>query len=337
MRCLSTPLVRFLPLLAALLAGSASAAELERIEDFDDADNPGRIDMYRYVPATAGAGAPLIITLHGCGQSAAEFAQAGWIDVADRSGALLLAPQQRRRNSFTRCWNWFIGDSDADNAEMRSILAMIERMRADFAVDPGRAYVAGLSAGGWMSSLLLAAHPALFAGGAVFAAGPAYCAFSARPWWDPFGVAVAYWAWPAAFNCMAGIDLAPADWAQRAREHTATAAGAALPPVSIWHGSDDDTVGIANVREFLEQWTALAGADDIPDVTAELVPGAGAQRRVYTAGNGGVVLETVIVEGMGHAIPIDPRNGCGTAGAYVEDRELCAAMLVGRFWNLPGS
>ncbi|NNM01578.1 MAG: esterase, partial [Gammaproteobacteria bacterium] len=102
------------PLLPAVLTvmlcacRASGAAGLERIDDVAPAQNPGRIDTYRYVPASLRPDPALIVVLHGCGQSAEDFGAAGWFDLAERSGALLLLPQQRRRNSLTRCWNWFV-------------------------------------------------------------------------------------------------------------------------------------------------------------------------------------------------------------------------------------
>lgn len=317
--------------------GAALAAGFEQVEDFAGSGNPGRIDMFRYVPASLRPDPALIVVLHGCGQSARDFGAAGWFDLAESTGALLLLPQQRRRNSLSRCWNWFIGADGADNAEMQSILAMIARMRADYAVDGRRIFVAGLSAGGWLTSLLLAAHPELFRAGAIIAGGPAYCAFSRRPWWDPFGVSVAFWAWPAAFDCMDGVDLEPRDWARRVRANTGVDTFPRMPRLSIWHGSDDDKVGIANLEELVDQWSTLAGTDIDADGGGDLgVPGRLLQL-TYAARDGGALVETVTVDGMGHVMPIDAAAGCGEPGSHVEDIGICAAALIGRFWQLRGA
>ena len=46
---------------------------------------------------------------------------------------------------------------------------MIARMAADHDIDSRRIYVTGLSAGGAMTSVMLATYPEVFAGGAVIA------------------------------------------------------------------------------------------------------------------------------------------------------------------------
>ena len=55
-------------LFALFLGGSAQAAALKRVDDFGD--NPGKLLMYEYLPTGLKQGAPLVIVLHGCGQSA---------------------------------------------------------------------------------------------------------------------------------------------------------------------------------------------------------------------------------------------------------------------------
>ena len=46
---------------------------------------------------------------------------------------------------------------------------MVARMVSDNAIDPARIFVTGLSAGGAMTSVMLATYPDVFAGGAIIA------------------------------------------------------------------------------------------------------------------------------------------------------------------------
>src|SRR5437763_1256534 len=60
--------------------------------------------------------------------------------------------------------------------EAASIRAMVDRTVADHGLDPRRVFVTGLSAGGAMAAVMLAAYPEAFAGGAVVAGVPYGCA-----------------------------------------------------------------------------------------------------------------------------------------------------------------
>ena len=73
-------------------------------------------------------------------------------------------------NNPARCFNWFQAkNSKRDSGEALSINQMVERMKADYKVDLRRLYVTGLSAGGAMTSIMLATYPEVFAGGAIMA------------------------------------------------------------------------------------------------------------------------------------------------------------------------
>tara|TARA_R110002096_G_scaffold292224_3_gene486710 strand:+ start:10217 stop:10477 length:261 start_codon:yes stop_codon:yes gene_type:complete len=67
--------------LIATSYGAAEASDLEAQAPPDD--NPGALAMFQYVPAKI-ANAPLVVILHGCSQSADDYAtRAGWQTVAD--------------------------------------------------------------------------------------------------------------------------------------------------------------------------------------------------------------------------------------------------------------
>src|SRR5918998_828227 len=99
------------------------------------------------------------------GQTAAGYDHgAGWSMLADRYGFVLLFPEQRQANNQRLCFNWYqSGDIERGRGEPLSIRQMIERMVRDHNVDPRRVFVTGLSAGGAMTSVMLATYPELFA------------------------------------------------------------------------------------------------------------------------------------------------------------------------------
>src|SRR4051794_28123062 len=130
--------------------------------------------MFTYVPRKVSASPALVVVLHGCTQSAAAYdLGAGWSTLADRYGFALLLPEQTPANNPKTCFNWFLpGDTARDRGEALSIREMIERMILDHGIDRERIFITGLSAGGGMTSAMLAVYPEVFAAGAIIAGLP---------------------------------------------------------------------------------------------------------------------------------------------------------------------
>lgn len=294
-----------------------SAQSLTQVTGFGS--NPGNLLMYKYVPAGLAAGAPLVVALHGCAQSASNYdAETGWVLLADRWKFALLLPEQQTGNNSSRCFNWFeAGDIARGGGEALSIKQMVDKMKTDHLSDPARVYVTGLSAGGAFTSVLLATYPEVFAGGAVVAGVPYNCGTGLTN----------------AFSCMnPGSDLSPAAWGNKVR--AASSYSGPWPIVSIWHGDADTTVRPANANESMEQWTNVHGIDQTPEVQDTV---AGYPHKVYKDASGKALVETYSITGMGHGTPVDPGTGerqCGTAGAYILDVDVCSSWYIGRFFGL---
>ncbi|HET8641972.1 MAG TPA: PHB depolymerase family esterase [Pseudonocardiaceae bacterium] len=302
-------------------ARPVEAATLRQITGFGS--NPGNLQMFTYAPAGLATGRPLVVTLHGCGQTASVYANnTGWTELADRWGVALVVPQQQTGNNSSRCFNWFVpGDISRGQGEALSIKQMVDWARSNYGSAADRIYVTGLSAGGAMTAAMMAAYPDVFAGGGIAAGVPYRCAESQS----------------AAFTCMfSGVNLSPQQWGDKVRG--ASSHAGPWPVLSVWHGTSDGTVVRANMTELVDQWTNVHGTDQTPDVSDTV---AGYPHRVYRNGSGRAVVESFEITGMGHGQPIDPGTGstqCGLTGdSYIVDVNICSAYRMGLFWGIATS
>jgi len=259
--------------------------------------------MFVHAPADRPSKAPLVVVLHGCTQSAEDYASpAGWLDLADRFGFVVLAPEQTRANNPNLCFNWYLpGEGQAGPREARSIAAMIAQAVETFDLDAGRVFVTGLSAGGAMTATLLATYPDLFAGGAVMA-GLAHG--SAR-------------SMAAAFSAKAGqTDADARELGSRVRGSSGRTGP--WPTVSVWHGQSDTIVRPAAGEALARQWCDVHGIVDAPKTAR--IP-AGRDFLVWMDPQGRPAVELHRIVGMGHGTPVKANgpDSCGGASTYTPE------------------
>jgi len=116
--------------------------------------------------------------LHGCTQTAADFAAGTQMDeLADAHQFIVVYPQQTTLANPTACWNWSVPGNQTRGSGEPSILAgiveTVEGNTSHWTIDRSRVFVAGASAGAVMSVILGATYPDLFAAIGV-AAGVEY-------------------------------------------------------------------------------------------------------------------------------------------------------------------
>jgi hypothetical protein len=111
-----------------------------------------------------------------------------------------------------------------------------------------------------------------------------------------------------------GTSLCPSKTAPAGIPGLPTAARGAAPRVSNWHGDADYIVRPMNEGELVKQWTGVAGVASAAPLTETV---GGATHAEHTDASGVVRVESWLVKGMAHGVALDPRAGCGTAGAYL--------------------
>jgi feruloyl esterase len=275
--------------------------------------------MFAYVPANAADNPALVVVLHGCTQTASGYDYgAGWSTLADRYGFALLVPEQQRSNNPNGCFNWFLPeDTQRGRGEAASIRQMVETMVREKGIDPQRVFVTGLSAGGAMTSVMLACYPEVFAGGAIVAGLPYGAARNVQQ------------AFESMFQCPS----------RPAREWGGLVRGAAphdgpWPRISVWHGSADKTVIPSNAREILKQWTDVHGLQIAPSAQ-ETVDGY--PRQVWISDAGDELIESYTIPQMSHGTPLATGKAdfeCGAAGPFLLDVGISSSFHIAKFFGL---
>jgi poly(hydroxyalkanoate) depolymerase family esterase len=107
---------------------------------------------------------PLVVMLHGCGQSANDFAASTRMNrLAALYGFMVLYPEQDRLANAQACWNWFDTRNGRAKLEATSIVAALDHARILHPIDPNRVAIAGMSAGASMAALAGLHFPQRFA------------------------------------------------------------------------------------------------------------------------------------------------------------------------------
>jgi poly(hydroxyalkanoate) depolymerase family esterase len=201
----------------------------------------GRTYAYRvYLPPRADdSPAPVVVMLHGCTQDSADFARGTAMnELAAQRGCIVVYPEQLARANSMRCWNWFEpGHQQRGKGEPAMIAALATHIVQRCNGDPQRVYVAGLSAGGAMATLVAQLYPDVFAAAGVHSGLPAAAATDVR--------------------------TAQAAMRSGARHNSTGTAPAAAVPTIVFHGASDRTVHPGNGRRIVEEAAGHAAAAGI--------------------------------------------------------------------------
>jgi poly(hydroxyalkanoate) depolymerase family esterase len=259
-----------------------------------------------YVPSGyTGEAVPLVVMLHGCTQSPDDFAAGTRMnELAEEQTFLVAYPAQTQAANMSKCWNWFsAGDQQRDQGEPSILAGITRQIMQDFAIEPGRVYIAGLSAGGAAAAIMGVTYPDLYA--AIGVHSGLACG-AARDM-------------PSAFAAMKGGSVA----AQGSRQPKKTGSG--LRAI-VFHGDRDTTVNPVNGDEVAAQVKPETGLRT--DVTrAQSAKGMSYTCTVHADESGQAVLEQWVLHGAGHAW-----SGGSAAGSYTDPRGPDATREMVRFF-----
>ncbi|KND59790.1 Poly(3-hydroxybutyrate) depolymerase [Candidatus Burkholderia verschuerenii] len=236
-------------------------------------------------PKTSLEPMPLVVMLHGCKQNADEFAQGTRMNLlADKFGFAVLYPEQSKHEHAHRCWHWY-DDTGNGGSEAASVVSLVKAMVVEHGFDPERVYLAGMSAGAGLATLLAIRYPQIFA-----AVG-----LHSEPVFGEARSAI------GAMNVMR----------RGSRSDPITLIDAALDvrdypgmPAIIVHGELDSVVSANNAEQLARQFLRLNG---FVDAAGDRRAGE-ARQETHPDGvvsdyvkNGHRVVKTSIVRGLGHS------------------------------------
>lgn len=253
-----------------------------------------------YVPTGYhGQALPLVVMLHGCKQHPDDFAAGtGFNVLAEEMPCLVLYPAQAQSANISACWNWFGAlDQQRGQGEPALIAGMTQQVIDEYGLDPGRVFIAGLSAGGAMAAIMGRTYPELYSAIGIHSGLPHGAAHDL----------------PSALAAM---------------KHGAAATGrcaGAAPPVIVFHGERDPTVHPRNADQIVAQAGAQSALGEVSKGRAD--GGRSYTRTVYRDGDANVVAEQWLVHGAGHAW-----SGGSARGSYTDRKGPDASREMMRFF-----
>ncbi len=269
------------------------------------ADDRGERAYKLYLPSGFGVRAaarrrlPLVVMLHGCGQTPDDFAAGTRMNaLAEEFGLIVAYPEQPVSANRNRCWNWFDPRDQTRGAGEPALIAGIARaVLASHHADPERVYVAGLSAGGSAAAILGAAYRDVFAAVGIHSGLPAGAAHSTAS---------------ALLAMRRGAPGRRPDFAM---------------PTIVFHGDADSVVHPGNGRyvaaRALVPYARLARSE----TSRRAAGGRGYTRTVHRLASGKPVCEHWVVKGAGHAW-----SGGDAAGSFTDPAGPDAARAMLRFF-----
>jgi poly(hydroxyalkanoate) depolymerase family esterase len=254
-----------------------------------------------YVPSSyTGQPLPLVVMLHGCTQDPDDFATGTQMNVlAEEMQCLVVYPAQSMQANSSRCWNWFNAvDQQRDQGEPSIIAGITATIMQQHAVDASQVYVAGLSAGGAMATIMGTLYPELYAAVGVHSGLPFASAHDL----------------PSALAAMKG-NFGP----QRA-------SGKSIP-IIVFHGDKDTTVHPINGDELIKRG-AHDTLDEIIIEPGRVPDGHTYTRTVHQAVDGTPQAEQWLIHGAGHAW-----SGGNARGSYTDGKGPDASREMMRFFQ----
>ena len=249
----------------------------------------------------------LLVMLHGGTQDADDFAAGTRMNaLAEEHGFIVAYPSQSKSANASLCWNWFSPENQMRGRGEPAIIAGItSEIVAEYAVDPARVFVAGLSAGGAMAAVMGATYPDLYAAVGVHSGLPYRSAADL----------------PSAFAAMRGDARLRG---RRPRKSRGTGNDGLRIRTIVFHGDADNIVHPSNAANMVE---AERAGESVERAEARHAVIRAHTRTVTRDKTGAVVVEQWLVHGSGHAW-----SGGSPDGTYTDPHGPNASQEMLRFF-----
>lgn len=296
-------------------------------QQFTYNDSVGKHPYFVYTPESyqVGSTVPLVVMLHGCSQTALDFATGTAMNLlAEQYNFIVVYPQQTSNYNQGLCWNWFLPANQTrgcgEPASIVGIVQAVQQNTACWTIDPTRMYIAGFSAGAAMAVILGATYPDLFAAIGVHS-GLEYQAATSLS---------------SGFKAMRNGGPNPQQQGYAA--YMAMSDRARIVPTIVFHGMNDTTVALVNGNQTLQQWmetdqlasnnTYIVSFNHPTSVTSGQIPGGYAYVvATWKATNGSEIQTYWKIGGMGHAW-----SGGNPIGTYTDPRGPNASTAMYNFF-----
>jgi poly(hydroxyalkanoate) depolymerase family esterase len=283
--------------------------------------------VYTPVNYQVGTVVPLIVMLHGCTQTPADFAAGTQMDtLADQKQFIVVYAQQTSTNNALSCWNWFLPADQArgggEPAIIAGIVQTVEQTTSQWTIDSERVYVAGMSAGAAMAVIMAATYPDIFAA-LGSESGLEYQAATSQT---------------AATTAQS--QGGPDSMQQGQVAYNAMGSAARVVPTIVFQGESDFTVAPVNGDQIVQQWmetdhlasggTYNASFGSPATTSSGQVPGSGGHTytiETWNDNHASEIEEYWKVNGMGHAW-----SGGSTGGSYTDPNGPSATSAMYTFF-----
>lgn len=290
----------------ALAAGCSDSDESSRPDLSTEIHYDNAWGNYRslvYIPGSVDPDtpAPMVVVLHGANTTAEQQRAANLFDpLAARERFIVLYPDHETDSALGRhplqSWRFYNpAEMQRDVGDAQAIAELTRQAMATWNVDPERVYIVGMSAGGWMTSIMGATYPDLYAAIGIAEAGA-------------YGIGLAGLAQPLGPALLRPEVLALA-------AHQAMGSHARVLPVINFQGDNDAAATPASGAHAVQQWlmtnnlvasgTLQSPFPLAPTETLDFAPASGYPYHidVYEDDEGCRILEQVRIEQMEHFWP----------------------------------
>jgi poly(hydroxyalkanoate) depolymerase family esterase len=287
----------------------------------------GSLPYFVYTPKSyrVGAAVPLIVMLHGCTQTAVDFATGTKMNqLADRYNFIVVYPQQTDVYNQNLCWNWFELSNQlrgkGEPAIIAGMVQAVEQNTSQWTIDMRHIYVAGLSAGAAMAVILGATYPDIFTAIGVHSG-------------------LEYQAAISTIDSLKVMSLGgPNPQQQGQAAFDAMGTTNRVIPTIVFQGTNDLVINVINGDQVTKQWmktdqlasnnTYKADFDNPSNTWNGQIPG-GYSFSVFkwNDGLGNVLQEYWKIDGLGHAW-----SGGSLGNSYTDSSGPNASMAMVQFF-----